>query len=124
MSILGIIILSGIDVAGAILLIDLILRKRKQQIPRDTAIREAEPIRLKPILMTVIVTLVVIIRLAFFPDTGMDAYSPMATVILGGLSISTLLTLIVIPVMHSIVDDVTQFTTRLWKTRSLRRQPH
>ena len=124
MSILGIIILSGIDVAGAILLIDLILTKRKQQIPRDTAIREAGPIQLKPILMTVIVTLVVIIRLAFFPDTGMDAYSPMATVILGGLSISTLLTLIVIPVMHSIVDDVTQFTTRLWKTRSLRRQPH
>lgn len=124
MSILGIIILSGIDVAGAILLIDLILTKRKQQIPRDTAIREAGSIRLKPILMTVIVTLVVIIRLAFFPDTGMDAYSPMATVILGGLSISTLLTLIVIPVMHSIVDDVTQFTTRLWKMRSLRRQPH
>lgn len=123
-SILGIIILSGIDVAGAILLIDLILTKRKQQIPRDTAIREAGSIRLKPILMTVIVTLVVIIRLAFFPDTGMDAYSPMATVILGGLSISTLLTLIVIPIMHSIVDDVTQFTTRLWKMRSLRRQPH
>lgn len=123
-SILGIIILSGIDVAGAILLIDLILTKRRQQIPRDTAIREAGPIRLKPILMTVIVTLVVIIRLAFFPDTGMDAYSPMATVILGGLSISTLLTLIVIPVMHSIVDDLTHFTTRLWKQRSLNRQAH
>ncbi|BAU15777.1 AcrB/AcrD/AcrF family protein (plasmid) [Leptolyngbya sp. NIES-3755] len=114
-SILGIIILSGIDVAGAILLIDLILTKRRQQIPRDLAIREAGPIRLKPILMTVIVTLVVIIRLAFFPDTGMDAYSPMATVILGGLSISTLLTLIVIPVMHSLVDDL----TRLRKKRSL-----
>jgi len=114
-SILGIIILSGIDVAGAILLIDLILTKRKQKIPRDVAIREAGPIRLKPILMTVIITLVVIIRLAFFPDTGMDAYSPIATVILGGLSISTLLTLIVIPVMHSLVDDGTRLVARLWK---------
>ena len=111
-SILGIIILSGIDVAGAILLIDLILTKRKSM-PRDAAIRLAAPIRLKPILMTVIITLVVIIRLAFFPDTGMDAYSPIATVILGGLSISTLLTLIVIPVMHSVVDDGTQLFARL-----------
>lgn len=120
-SILGIIILSGIDVAGAILLIDLILTKRKQKTPRDVAIREAGPIRLKPILMTVIITLVVIIRLAFFPDTGMDAYSPIATVILGGLSISTLLTLIVIPVMHSVVDDGTRLVTRLWKKpRSLK----
>ncbi len=113
-SILGIIILSGIDVAGAILLIDLILTKRKQM-PRDAAILEAGPIRLRPILMTVIITLVVVIRLAFFPDTGMDAYSPIATVILGGLSISTLLTLIVIPVMHSIVDDGTRFFTHLWR---------
>ena len=117
-SILGIIILSGIDVAGAILLIDLILTKRKQGIPRDVAIRQAGPIRLKPILMTVIVTLVVIIRLAFFPDTGMDAYSPIATVILGGLSISTLLTLIVIPVMHALVDDGTQWFARLRRQRT------
>jgi hydrophobic/amphiphilic exporter-1 (mainly G- bacteria), HAE1 family len=120
-SILGIIILSGIDVAGAILLIDLILTKRKQKIPRDIAIREAGPIRLKPILMTVIITLVVIIRLAFFPDTGMDAYSPIATVILGGLSISTLLTLIVIPVMYSIVDDMTRLVFRIFKKN--RRNP-
>lgn len=118
-SILGIIILSGIDVAGAILLIDLILTKRKQKIPRDEAIRQAGPIRLKPILMTVIVTLVVIIKLAFFPDTGMDAYSPLATVILGGLSISTLLTLIVIPVMHSLVDDVTGLLLGHWKKRQI-----
>ncbi len=117
-SILGIIILSGIDVAGAILLIDLILTKRRQGIPRDQAIREAGPIRLKPILMTVIVTLVVIIRLAFFPDTGMDAYSPIATVILGGLSISTMLTLIVIPVMHAVVDDATN-----WVSQSGHRHP-
>ncbi|MEA5625204.1 efflux RND transporter permease subunit [Nostoc sp. UHCC 0251] len=120
-SILGIIILSGIDVAGAILLIDLILTKRRQEIPRDVAIREAAPIRLKPILMTVIITLVVIIRLAFFPDTGMDAYSPIATVILGGLSISTLLTLIVIPVMHSVVDDVTQLFSRIFKKQYIRK---
>lgn len=107
-SILGIIILSGIDVAAAILLIDLILDKRRQGIPKAQAIREAAPTRLKPILMTVITTSVVIIRLAFFPDTGMDAYSPIATVILGGLSLSTALTLIVIPVMYSVVDDLTE----------------
>ena len=46
------------------------------------------------------------VRLAFYPETGMDAYSPIATVILGGLTVSTLLTLIVIPVVYTFVDDI------------------
>ncbi|BAY66413.1 AcrB/AcrD/AcrF family protein [Calothrix brevissima NIES-22] len=116
-SILGIIILSGVDVAGAILIIDLILTMRQQGYPRDVAIREAGPIRLKPLIMTVLISLVPLVGLAFFPDTGMDAYSPIATVTLGGLSIATLLTLIVIPVMYSLLDDGTQLFARRVKKR-------
>ncbi len=73
------------------------------------AIREAGPVRLKAIVMTTFTTLIVIVRLAFFPETGMDAYSPIATVILGGLVVSTLLTLVVVPVVYSFVDDATEF---------------
>ncbi len=117
-SILGIVILSGISLSAAILLLELILAKRKAGVPRAIAIREAGPVRLKAIVMTTFTTLIVIVRLAFFPETGMDAYSPIATVILGGLIISTLLTLVVVPVVYSFVDDATE----LFKRSSNRRK--
>ncbi|MEL6816540.1 MAG: efflux RND transporter permease subunit, partial [Cyanobacteria bacterium J06598_3] len=116
-SILGIVILSGISLSAAILLLELILAKRKEGVPRAIAIRQAGPVRLKAIVMTTFTTLIVIVRLAFFPETGMDAYSPIATVILGGLLISTLLTLVVVPVVYSFVDDATDFLKRPRKAR-------
>ncbi|MEL6354997.1 MAG: efflux RND transporter permease subunit, partial [Cyanobacteria bacterium J06627_28] len=111
-SILGIIILSGVSLSAAILLLELILAKRAEGVPRAIAIRQAGPVRLKAIVMTTFTTLIVIVRLAFFPETGMDAYSPIATVILGGLLISTLLTLVVVPVVYSFVDDIAEFFER------------
>lgn len=104
-SILGFIILNGMDVTASILLIDLIMDLRESGTERTEAIREAGPIRLRPILMTVIITLMVLVPVAFLPKTGMDAYAPLATVIIGGLSLSTVLTLIAIPVIYSLVDD-------------------
>lgn len=104
-SILGIVVANGMAVSNAILLLDLILRKQKEGLSRREAILFAGPIRLRPILMTTIVSLVVLIPVAFFPKTGIDAYAPLATVILGGLSISTVLTLLVIPVLHDVLDD-------------------
>ncbi len=117
-SILGIVILSGISLSAAILLLELILAKRKEGVPRAIAIREAGPVRLKAIVMTTFTTLIVIVRLAFFPETGVDAYSPIATVILGGLVISTLLTLVVVPVVYSFVDDATEFFKRRARRRT------
>ncbi|HVS45751.1 MAG TPA: efflux RND transporter permease subunit [Verrucomicrobiae bacterium] len=104
-SILGIVVANGMAVSNAILLLDLILRKRKEGMTRREAILHAGPIRLRPILMTTIVSLVVLVPVAFFPKTGIDAYAPLATVILGGLSISTVLTLLVVPVLHDVLDD-------------------
>lgn len=121
-SILGIIILSGVDVAGAILIIDLVLLMRQQGVSREVALRQAGPIRLKPLLMTVLISLVPIGGLAFSPDTGMDAYSPIAIVTLGGLSLSTLLTLVVIPVMYSLVEDASVWAARLWKRDKVQRE--
>ena len=116
-SILGIIILSGISVSSAILLLELILTKRQEDVPSAEAIRQAGPVRLKAIFMTTLTTMIVIVRLAFYPETGMDAYSPIATVVLGGLTVSTLLTLIVIPIVYTFVDDITQGLGRLKKRR-------
>jgi HAE1 family hydrophobic/amphiphilic exporter-1 len=105
-SILGIVVANGMAVSNAILLLDLILRKRRDGLSREAAILEAGPIRLRPILMTTIVSLVVLIPVAYFPKTGIDAYSPLATVIIGGLTISTVLTLFVVPVLYASFDDM------------------
>ncbi len=116
-SILGIVVANGMAVSNAILLLDLIIRKRKEGLTRREAILYAGPVRLEPILMTTIVSLIVLVPVAFFPKTGIDAYSPLATVIIGGLSISTVLTLFVVPVLHDIFDDVPQW----WRQYVLRR---
>jgi len=105
-SILGIVVANGMAVSNAILLVDLILRNRENGMSRSEAILEAGPIRLRPILMTTIVSLVVLIPVAFLPKTGIDAYSPLATVIIGGLTFSTVLTLFVVPVLYSAFDDL------------------
>lgn len=105
-SILGIVVANGMAVSNAILLLDLILRKRKEGMSVRDAILYAGPVRLRPILMTTIVSLVVLIPVAFFPKTGIDAYSPLATAIIGGLSISTVLTLFVVPVLHATLDEL------------------
>lgn len=110
-SIMAVIVLTGMDATTAILLIDEILRLRKEGVPRDEAIVRACPSRLRPILMTTLITIVVMIPVALFPRTGLDAYSPLATVVLGGLTMGTLLSLIDIPIMHSLVDDLQQHLT-------------
>ncbi|MHB8432341.1 MAG: efflux RND transporter permease subunit [Candidatus Tyrphobacter sp.] len=117
-SILGIVVANGMAVSNAILLLDLIIRKRKEGLSRRDAILYAGPVRLRPILMTTIVSLIVLMPVAFFPKTGIDAYSPLATVIIGGLSISTVLTLFVVPVLHDAFDDLPT-----WWRRVARRGP-
>ncbi len=105
-SILGVIVLSGMDIVTAILLIDLILHYRKEGVPRNEAVAKACPQRLRPILMTSIITIVTMFPVAFFPKAGLDAYQPLGTVVIGGLVVGTVLSLLDIPIMHTIVDDL------------------
>jgi HAE1 family hydrophobic/amphiphilic exporter-1 len=117
-SVLGIIVLTGMDATTAILLVDMIMRYRDRGVDRDEAIARACPQRLRPILMTSVITIIVMIPVAFFPGTGMDAYSPLAVAVIGGLIIGTVLSLFDIPIMHSYVDDV----QRLFYRYILRRE--
>jgi HAE1 family hydrophobic/amphiphilic exporter-1 len=105
-SILAVVILTGMMMTVAVLMIDLVLRLRAGGVARDEAILTAGPIRLRPILMTSLISIVVLIPVAFFPRTGIDAYAPLATVIIGGLAIGTVLALFVVPVLHTYTDDV------------------
>jgi hydrophobic/amphiphilic exporter-1 (mainly G- bacteria), HAE1 family len=105
-SIMAVIVLTGMDITTAILLIDQILRLRQQGMPRDEAIIKACPQRLRPILMTSVITIIVMLPVSVAPKTGMDAYSPLGTVIVGGLIVGTVLSLLDIPIMHAYVDDL------------------
>jgi hydrophobic/amphiphilic exporter-1 (mainly G- bacteria), HAE1 family len=105
-SILAVVILTGMMMTVAVLMIDLVLRLRRDGMPRDEAILRAGPIRLRPILMTSFISVIVLIPVAFFPRTGIDAYAPLATVTIGGLTMGTVLTLFVVPVLHTYSDDV------------------
>ncbi len=119
-SIMAVIVLTGMDITTAILLIDMIGRYRDRGMPRDRAVAEACPQRLRPILMTSMITIIVMIPVAFFPKTGMDAYQPLGTVILGGLIIGTILSLFDIPIMHTYVDDLIVWLNRRFLKRKWR----
>jgi HAE1 family hydrophobic/amphiphilic exporter-1 len=112
-SILGVIVLTGMDITTAILLIDLIVRYRKKGVPRDEAVATACPQRLRPILMTAMISIIAMAPVAFFPKTGMDAYSPLATAVIGGLAVGTILSLLDIPILHTYADDVIQGIVRI-----------
>jgi len=116
-SILGIIVLTGMDITTAVLIIDLIMKYRDRGIPRDEAILRACPDRLRPILMTVGITLVVMLPIAFAPKTGLDAYQPLAMAVVGGLLMGTILSLFDIPIMHTYVDDFTKWVNKVFLGR-------
>jgi HAE1 family hydrophobic/amphiphilic exporter-1 len=113
-SILAVVILAGMMMTVAVLLIDLVLKLRTQGMDRDEAILTAGPIRLRPILMTSLITVVVLIPVAFFPRTGIDAYAPLATVVIAGLSLGTVLALFVVPVVHTYTDDLARLAQAGW----------
>ncbi len=116
-SILGIIVLTGMDITTAVLMIDLVSKYRDQGIPRDEAILRACPDRLRPILMTAGITMVVMLPVAVAPKTGLDAYQPLAVAVVGGLFVGTVLSLFDIPIMHTVVDDLVRWLNRTFRNR-------
>lgn len=113
-SILGIIVLSGMDITTAVLMIDSIMRHRDRGGPREQAVIDGGVERLRPILMTALIELAVMLPVALAPKTGLDAYQPLGTTIVGGLLAGTFLSLFVIPLMHTFVDDLMHWTHRIY----------
>lgn len=122
-SVLGIIVLTGMDITTAVLMIDLIMKYRDQGMARDTAIERACPDRLRPILMTSGITLLVMLPVAVAPKTGLDAYQPLAVAVVGGLISGTILSLFDIPIMHTYVDDFAQWLNRTFRNRMQETNP-
>lgn len=119
-SLLGMIVLTGMDITTAVLLIDTVMKYRDRGVPRDEALIRACPQRLRPILMTSGITLITMLPVALAPRTGMDAYQPLATAVVGGLILGTVLSLFDIPIMHTYMDDATRLLNRLFLNREYR----
>lgn len=101
---IGLIMLAGIVVNNAIVLIDLINQLREQGRSKRDAIIEAGSERLRPIVMTTLTTTLGLLPLALGFGDGAEVRAPMAITVIGGLLVSTMLTLVVIPVVYDLLD--------------------
>ncbi|MBD2253902.1 efflux RND transporter permease subunit [Nostoc parmelioides] len=104
-SLIGFVFLLGLANKNAIVLVDYINQLRQAGLSRTEAILKAGPVRLRPIIMTTISTLLGMLPIALGLGAGSELRSPMAVAIAGGLVTSTILSLIVIPVVYAILDD-------------------
>ena len=96
--------LAGIVVNNAIVLVDLINQLRSSGKGRFESIMEAGTARLRPILMTSLTTALGLLPMAIGFGEGAEVRAPMAVTVIGGLLVSTFLTLVVIPVVYSLLD--------------------
>lgn len=103
-ALLGVLQLIGIVVGNAIILIEYTNQLRRSGLSVYGALLKAGPVRLQPILMTTSAMVLGLFPLALGIGEGAETHAPMATVVVGGLTVSTLLTLYVIPVIYSLVE--------------------
>ena len=118
MSLVGMIMLTGLVGKNAILLVDYTNTLRKRGRPRQDALLEAGPIRLRPIVMTTAAMVFAMLPIALRVGEGAEGRAPMAIVVIGGLLASTLLTLVVVPAGYTVMDDLQE-----WVRQRLARKP-
>jgi HAE1 family hydrophobic/amphiphilic exporter-1 len=104
-SMIGLILLMGLVAKNSILLVDLTNQLREQGRPVEDALREACPVRLRPVLMTSLTVILALLPAALGLGAGADTNGPMAIAVIGGMVSSTLLTLVVVPAVYSLVEQ-------------------
>ncbi|MFM2448578.1 MAG: hypothetical protein RIS44_1028 [Pseudomonadota bacterium] len=125
-SIIGIVMLMGLVTKNAILLIDFAIRSRQGEhglgvdvppMDREAALLHAAQVRLRPILMTTLAMVFGMVPLAFALSEGSEQRAPMGQAVIGGVITSSLLTLVVVPVIYCYLDDLVQWSKRRWGRR-------
>jgi HAE1 family hydrophobic/amphiphilic exporter-1 len=124
-SIIGVVMLMGLVTKNAILLVDFAIRVRQEHtdengalqpgLPRNEALLMAARVRLRPILMTTLAMIFGMLPLAFALTEGSEQRAPMGQAVIGGVITSSLLTLVVVPVAYSYLDDLADWLKRLWR---------
>ncbi|HEX7055234.1 MAG TPA: efflux RND transporter permease subunit [Burkholderiales bacterium] len=116
-SIIGFIMLMGLVTKNAILLLDFVIRARREGLERDAAIRRAGAVRLRPILMTTLAMIFGMLPLALGLGEGAEQRAPMGQAVIGGVITSSLLTLVVVPVIYTYLDDFAMWLKGFGKLR-------
>ncbi|MDP1999825.1 MAG: efflux RND transporter permease subunit, partial [Rhodoferax sp.] len=126
-SVIGVVMLMGLVTKNAILLVDFAIRAREpgvdtngQTVPgleRNAALLMAAKVRLRPILMTTLAMIFGMLPLALALSEGSEQRAPMGQAVIGGVITSSLLTLVVVPVVYCYMDDLSQWLRRLWSTQ-------
>ena len=111
-SIIGVIMLMGLVTKNAILLVDFAIRAREDGMERSEALLMAARVRLRPILMTTLAMIFGMVPLAFAMTEGSEQRAPMGQAVIGGVITSSLLTLVVVPVVYCYMDDLAQWIRR------------
>ena len=115
MSLIGLIMLMGLVTKNAILLVDFTKTLRARGMSRRDALITAGRTRLRPILMTTLAMIFGMLPLALALGQGAEMRAPMARAVIGGLITSTLLTLLVVPVVYTVLDDIGGWIRRRWE---------
>jgi hydrophobic/amphiphilic exporter-1 (mainly G- bacteria), HAE1 family len=105
-SIIGVVMLMGLVTKNAILLVDFAIRAREDGMARSEALLLAAKVRLRPILMTTLAMIFGMVPLAFALTEGSEQRAPMGQAVIGGVITSSLLTLVVVPVVYCYMDDL------------------
>ncbi len=111
-SIIGIVMLMGLVTKNAILLVDFAIRMRHEGMDRTEALLRAAKVRLRPILMTTLAMIFGMVPLAFALSEGAEQRAPMGQAVIGGVITSSLLTLVVVPVVYCYLDDFANWILR------------
>jgi hydrophobic/amphiphilic exporter-1 (mainly G- bacteria), HAE1 family len=114
-SVIGIVMLMGLVTKNAILLVDFAIRARETGMDRSAALLEAARVRLRPILMTTLAMVFGMVPLAFALTEGSEQRAPMGQAVIGGVITSSLLTLVVVPVVYCWLDDLSVWAKRKWR---------
>jgi HAE1 family hydrophobic/amphiphilic exporter-1 len=111
-SIIGFVMLMGLVTKNAILLVDFANQARKAGVERGEALLEAAHVRLRPILMTTLAMVFGMVPLALGLAEGSEQRAPMGQAVIGGIITSSILTLVVVPVIYTWLDDLAQWGRR------------
>ena len=114
-SVIGVVMLMGLVTKNAILLVDFAIRARQDGMARNDALLMAAKVRLRPILMTTLAMIFGMVPLAFALTEGSEIRAPMGQAVIGGVITSSLLTLVVVPVVYCYMDDLARWASKLWR---------
>jgi HAE1 family hydrophobic/amphiphilic exporter-1 len=104
-SMIGLVLLIGLVAKNSILLVDLTNQRRAEGMPVDEALKDACPIRMRPVLMTSLTIILALFPAALGLGAGAETNGPLAVAVIGGMITSTLLTLVVVPSVYSLVEN-------------------